>query len=68
MMPHLPISIYHTLLPHNLIRSWGKLGSELLEDLTISPPNLISFAPKWGKVVKHIILFRGKMKLPKYTK
>jgi hypothetical protein len=68
LMPHLPFRISHTILPNNLIRSWGKLGSELLENLTISPPNLISVAWKWGEVVKHITQFRGKMKLPKYTK
>ena len=67
-MPHLPIRIFHTILPNSLIRSWGKLGSELLVNLTNSPLNLISIAPKWGKVVKHITPFRGKMKLPKYTK
>jgi hypothetical protein len=35
LMPHLPIRISHTILPNNLIRSWGKLGSELLVNLTI---------------------------------
>ena len=41
LIPHLTIRIYYVLLFHFLIQSWGKLGSELLVNLT-------RVAPKWG--------------------